>query len=104
MSDDESRSADNDPIAWFSDQYTQAVQALETIRAQAPTLLMMGNSGELRRFLDQFIDMSSRTAADAHEKNLARFADWFLELVRKAEQMKSAVEQRGEQDSGSADA
>ena len=83
---------DYDPIAWFSDQYSQAVQALETIRAQSPTLLLSGNQKELSDFLDRFIDMAGKTAADAHVQQQDRFATWFLELVRRAEQMRSAVD------------
>jgi hypothetical protein len=66
---------------------------------QAPSLLMMGNSKELMTFIDQFVTMSSRAAADANERKLERFAGWFLELVHKAEQMKSAVEQHNENES-----
>ena len=94
---EEGSAADQDPIKYYSEQYTQAVQALETIRVQAPTLLMMGNTAELTRFLDQFIAMSSRAAADAHERKLDRFSDWFFELVAKAETMKAAEAQRAEE-------
>lgn len=82
-----------DPIAFYTEQYSQAVQAFETIRVQSDTFRLMGNQGELRGFLEQFIEMASKTAADAHLQQLDRIAGWFLELVQKAEQMKKSLDQ-----------
>jgi hypothetical protein len=83
-----------DPIAYYTDQYSQAVQALEAIRLQSETFRAMGSTDDLRQFLDQFIEMASRTAADAHMESLERFAAWFLDLVQRAEQMKALLERK----------
>lgn len=88
-SDDMDEADPGDPIAFYTDQYSQAVQAFETIRVQSETFKLMGNTDELSQFLNQFIEMASRTAADAHLKDLDRIASWFLELVSRAEKMKS---------------
>lgn len=81
-------------FAHYTEQYSQAVQALETIRLQAAKFIALGSRGDLDRFLDQFIEMASRTAADAHQKELGKYAEWFLDLVHKAEAMKAAVRQQ----------
>lgn len=85
---------ERDPIAFYTSEYSQAVQAFETIRVQSDTLRMMGSTDELRTFLDQFIEMASTTAADAHLKQLDRIAGWFMELVQRAEQMRHSLEER----------
>lgn len=90
MMDREQR--EGDPIAYYTSEYSQAVQAFETIRAQSETLKLMGSTTELGDFLRQFIDMASRTAADAHMQNLDRIAGWFLELVSRAERMKAELD------------
>jgi hypothetical protein len=79
----------NDPIAFFTDQYAQAVQALETIRAQSQTLSFGGMTDELRQFLDRFIELASSTAADAHLKGQEQHAGWFLKLVTDAERLRA---------------
>jgi hypothetical protein len=84
----------DDEYASYTEQYAQAVQALETIRLQAAKFIALGNRDQLETFLDRFIEMASRTAADAHEKNLERYAEWFLELVHKGEAMRAAVRQQ----------
>lgn len=83
--------AEDEDFTHFTDQYSQAVQALETIRLQAAKFIALGSGDQLQTFIDQFIAMASRIAADAHEKNLPKYADWFLELVQKAEAMQAAV-------------
>jgi hypothetical protein len=82
----------DDPRAtfdYFSGEYAQALQALQTIQAQAPTLLLMGHHDELRQFIDQFIEMARRTRSAAIEKNESNFAEWFDELVQKAEKVRA---------------
>jgi hypothetical protein len=81
----------DDPRAtfdYFSAEYAQALQAFQTIESQSSTLLLMGHHDELRQFLDQFIEMAMRTKLQALEKNESHFADWFGELIQKAERMK----------------
>lgn len=91
---DENEQRERDPIAFYTAQYSQAVQAFETIRVQSDTFQLMGNTDELRSFLDQFIEMASRTAADAHLKQLDRIAGWFMELVQRAEQMRHSLDEQ----------
>ena len=84
----------DDPRAtfdYFSAEYAQALQAFQTIESQAPTLMLMGHQEELRQFLDQFIEMATRTRLQALEKNETNFADWFGELIQKAERIRSGV-------------
>jgi hypothetical protein len=84
----------DDPRAtfdYFSGEYAQALQAFQTIEAQAPTLLLMGHHDELRQFVDQFIEMSRRTQAQALEKNETNFVAWFEELVVKAEKLRAGA-------------
>jgi hypothetical protein len=84
----------DDPRAafeYFSNEYAQALQAYSTIENQASTLLLMGHSDELRQFIEQFIEMSSRTRESAAEKGEANFVEWFDELIRKAETLRAGV-------------
>ena len=84
----------DDPRATFeylSAEYAQALQAFQTIENQSPTLMLMGHQEELRQFLEQFIEMATRTRLQALERNETNFADWFGELIEKAEKMKSGV-------------
>ena len=75
----------------FSSEYAQALQAYGAIENQAATLLLMGHSDELRAFLDQFLEMARRTRDQAAEKGETNFAEWFGELVQKAETLKAGV-------------
>jgi len=74
---------------YFSGEYAQALQAFQTIEAQAPTLMLMGHQEELRQFVDQFIEMARRTQAQALEQNETNFMEWFEELVVKAERLRT---------------
>jgi hypothetical protein len=76
---------------YFSNEYAQALQAYQTIESQASTLLLMGHTGELRQFLDQFIEMAERTRALALERDEKNFAEWFSELLQKAQKLRSSV-------------
>lgn len=76
---------------YFSNEYAQALQAYSAIENQAATLALMGHSDELRTFIDQFVAMASRMRDLAREKNEANFAEWFEELVEKAEKLRTAV-------------
>jgi hypothetical protein len=85
---DEEKSAD---FEYFSNEYSQALQAFETIKKQASTLLLLGASGDLRQFAEQFIEMSEKTRALAVERGETHFAEWFEELADKARQLLAAV-------------
>lgn len=76
---------------YFSNEYSQALQAFETIKKQASTLLLLGASTDLRQFAEQFIEMAEKTRALAAEKGEANFAEWFGELAQKARELLAAV-------------
>jgi len=78
-------------FAYFSNEYAQAVQAYQTIEQQASTLLLMGNSDELRHFIAQFVAMASRARDLALTKDELNFADWFGELVEKAAKLSQSL-------------
>ena len=84
---DESR----DNFAYFSSEYAQALQALSAIENQSSTLMVLGGSDDLRTFIDQFIEMATRVKNMAVEKNETNFAEWFKELIEKAEAIRSVV-------------
>jgi hypothetical protein len=76
---------------YFSNEYAQALQAYQAIENQASTLLLMGYSDDLRQFIEQFLEMATRAKRLALEKGETNFAEWFAELVDKAEALKSGV-------------
>ena len=76
---------------YFSNEYAQALQAYETIEKQASTLMFMGYSDDLRQFITQFIEMASKARELALERGETNFAEWFGELVHKAEKLKSPL-------------
>jgi hypothetical protein len=75
----------------FSNEYAQALQAYAAIENQAATLALMGHSPELRGFIDQFVEMATRTRDLAREKGETNFAEWFDELIQKAEKLRTVV-------------
>jgi len=84
----------NDPHAtfeYFSSEYAQALQAFAAIETQASALQLMGYTDELRKFIDQFIEMAARTQALAQDRNEVNFAEWFRELVEKAEKLRTPL-------------
>ena len=76
---------------YFSNEYAQALQAYNAIENQASTLLLMGHTDELRQFLAQFLEMAVRARDLAREQGESNFADWFSELVEKAENLRSTT-------------
>lgn len=86
--------SESDPRAtfeYFSNEYAQALQAFTAIENQASTLLLMGASDDLRTFIDQFVAMAGATRDLAREQGETNFAEWFEELVNKAEKLRTAV-------------
>jgi hypothetical protein len=77
-------------FAYFSNEYSQALQAYKTIEDQSATLLLLGVPDDLRQFVDQFLEMAERTRRLAVEKGESRFAEWFEELIHKAEALRRA--------------
>ena len=90
MSDDRSDES-RDNFAYFSGEYAQALQALKAIEDQSSTLMLLGNSDDLRTFIDQFIEMASRVKAAAEERNEPNFVEWFKELIKKAETLRTEI-------------
>jgi hypothetical protein len=78
----------------LSHEYSQALQALATIENQASTIVAFGGADDLRVFVDQFIDMASRTKALAEERDEPHFVEWFGELIRKAEALRGEIVRR----------
>lgn len=90
MTSDDSRA----DFAYFSAEYAQALQALTAIENQSSTLLLLGNTNDLRGFIDQFISMATRVKAEAEDRNEPNFAEWFEELIRKAETLRVEIANR----------
>jgi hypothetical protein len=94
MTDDDQRSDESrETFAWFSNEYAQALQAFKAIQAQSSTLVLMGVAEDLRGFIEQFIAMASGTKALAEEKGETHFAEWFAELIHKAEALRAEIVQ-----------
>ena len=90
MTSDDSRA----DFAYFSAEYAQALQALTAIENQSSTLLLLGNTDDLRGFIDQFIAMATRVKAEAEDRDEPNFAEWFEELIRKAETLRVEIANR----------
>jgi hypothetical protein len=94
MTDDDPRSDESrENFAYFSGEYAQALQAFKAIEDQSTTLMLLGVGDDLRTFVDQFIEMASRTQRLAEEKGEAHFAEWFAELIGKAEALRGTIAQ-----------
>ena len=93
MSDDRPDEA-RENFTYFSNEYAQALQAFKAIEDQSTTLMLLGVADDLRGFVDQFIEMATRTKALAEEKNEPHFAEWFGELLEKAEALRGAIPKR----------
>jgi hypothetical protein len=78
---------------YFSQEYAQALQAYQTLEAQAGTLLLMGHTEELLQFLSRFMEMATRVGSLAAARDEQNFAEWFGELVKKAEALRATVPQ-----------
>ena len=85
--DDEAR----ENFTYFANEYAQALQAFKAIEDQSTTLMLLGVGEDLRTFIDQFLEMAVRTRALAIEKNEPNFAEWFGELIEKAEALRGTV-------------
>jgi len=93
MTDDPRSDAARENFAYFSNEYAQALQAFKTIEEQSSTLMVLGVSDDLRNFVDQFIEMAERTRRLAEEKGESHFAEWFGELLDKAEALRGTIAQ-----------
>src|SRR5207245_11787876 len=79
---------------YFSNEYAQALHAFKAIEDQSTTLMLLGVADDLRGFVDQFIEMATRTKQLAEEKNEPHFAEWFGELIERAEALRGAIPKR----------
>lgn len=86
---------ERETFEFLSNEYAQALQAFKAIENQSATLMLLGCSDDLREFVDQFIDMASRAKAVAEEKQEPNFVEWFTELIRKAEELRGAIQTTG---------
>lgn len=76
---------------YLSQEYAQALQAYRTLETQAATLLLLGHTEEFLQFLSRFIEMATRAGALAAAREEHNFAEWFGELVKKAEALRATV-------------
>lgn len=78
-------------FVYLSNEYAQALQALETLRVKGTSLVVLGNQDELANFFNQFVLMAQRSVAEAEKRNAPRFVEWFGELIQNAEQLRSQL-------------
>lgn len=81
----------SDDFAYFSSEYAQALDAFKAIEEQAATIVAFGAPDELRTYIDQFVEMAGRTRQLALDRGETNFAEWFAELIEKAEAIRVAV-------------
>ena len=91
MSDDRPDDEAREMFNYFANEYAQALQAFKAIEDQSTTLMLLGVGEDLRTFIDQFLEMAEKTRALAIEKNEPNFAEWFGELIEKAEALRGTV-------------
>jgi hypothetical protein len=93
MSDDNNPRSDEarDRFTYFSNEYAQALQAYKAIEDQSATLLLLGVAEDLRQFVDQFLEMAGKIRALAVEQGETNFAEWFDELIVKAEALRGEI-------------
>ena len=77
---------------YFSREYAQAQQALTAIEGNAPTLIALGSTANLRQFVATFIEMADRTQRLAETQNEENFAGWFGELIERAKAIAAAAD------------
>jgi hypothetical protein len=80
-------------FTYFANEYAQALDAFKAIEEQSATLMVLGVTDDLRTFIDQFLEMAERTRKLAIERNEPNFAEWFGELIQKAEALRGAIAQ-----------
>lgn len=78
-------------FTFFSNEYAQALQAYKAIEDQSATLLLLGVADDLRGFVEQFLEMAGKTRKLAEEQGEANFAEWFDELIVKAEALRGEI-------------
>ena len=92
MSDDRPDEA-RENFNYIANEYAQGLQALNAIEDQSTTRMLLGVGEDLRSFIDQFLEMAQNARNLAIEKNEPNFAEWFAELIEKAEALRGTVTQ-----------
>lgn len=75
---------------FYRRELAQAETALRAIARQAPLLIATGNADELGLFIDQFVAMAERTAAEASANQAPEVAGQLAELVQAAHAIRDA--------------
>ena len=92
MNDNDARSEEaRQRFTYFSNEYAQALQAYKAIEDQSATLRLLGVADDLRQFVDQFLEMAGKTRGLAVEQGETNFAEWFDELIQKAEALRGEI-------------
>lgn len=78
-------------FVYLSNEYSQALQALETLRLKGTSLVVLGNQEELSNFFNQFVLMAQRSVDEAEKRNAPRFVEWFRELIENAERLRTEL-------------
>jgi hypothetical protein len=88
---DKSASGQRSDFDFFSNEYAQAVEAFSAIESQSSTIAGLGASDDFRSFIDQFIEMAARIKALADDRKEPHFAEWFEELIERAEALRTEI-------------
>lgn len=75
---------------FYQRELAQAETALRAIARQAPLLVATGNAAELGAFIDQFVAMAEKTAAEASAHQAPEVASRLAELVQAAQAIRTA--------------
>jgi hypothetical protein len=76
----------------MTDEHSE--EARKTFEYQSTTLMLLGVGDDLRGFVEQFLEMASKMKQLAEEKSEPHFAEWFGELIEKAEALRGAIPKR----------
>lgn len=80
-----------DEFLSFSREYSEALEALETIEKKGETIAGLGGGEDLRSLVERFVEMAEGAEARAAAAGLTEIAAWFRELVERAEGTKERL-------------
>jgi hypothetical protein len=80
-----------DQFLAFSREYSDALEALETIEKKGEAIAGLGGGEDLRAFVERFVAMAAEAEARAAAAGLPEIAAWFRELVARAETTKDRL-------------
>ena len=72
----------------FSAEYAQATEALKTIEQKGRMIVDLGSGDQLGQLLDQFVGMAHRAMQQAQDQGGEQYAEWFRELIERAEKLR----------------